>query len=52
MTTKTVCPVCKRPFGKRICAKCGFQIGSHHKYYFNKEGRVQHRNCKNVESYK
>lgn len=49
------CPTCKRPFGKkpnRICSKCGGQILKGHKYFFNDENKVQHRNCKDPESYK
>jgi len=51
---KSRCPTCHKPWGndhKRICQKCGYPILLHHKYYFNGEGKIQHRNCKNPELY-
>lgn len=54
----TTCPTCHTTFdsdnpkkAKRKCAECGKQIGRHDKWFFNGEGRVQHRNCADPTNY-
>jgi hypothetical protein len=51
-----ICPTChreipdpKRP--KRVCARCGQQIRTHHKWEFGEDGRPVHRNCDVPDSY-
>lgn len=36
---------------KRVCCKCKLPIGSHHKYFKNGSGELEHRNCKRPELY-
>lgn len=36
---------------KRICCKCKIQIGGHHKWFFNKQSKAEHRNCKSPCKY-
>lgn len=53
--TMATCNVdCKsyRPKQKRICSKCDKQIGRHDKYFTNKDGGLEHRNCEMPEFYK
>lgn len=51
------CPKCKhlfestKPQGRRKCAKCKLQIERHDKWYFRKDGRIEHRNCNNKTYY-
>lgn len=49
-----VCPTCKRPYKtgqtKRICAKCGKQIGTSDKWQII-GSRIAHRVCERPESY-
>ena len=50
------CPCCRKPYNetnsRRVCRKCKMQIGSHDKWFFADDGRVEHRHCDNPESYK
>lgn len=56
MPLKTVtCPKCQHDFevgSERYCFKCKKQIGNSHKWHFTRRGTVEHRNCKDPQSYK
>lgn len=47
-----ICPTCRRPItgSMRLCAKCGKQITSHHKWHVV-GSRIMHRNCEEPGSY-
>lgn len=55
--TIQICPHCKRTFGTvRICRKCKGPIRNYHKYLNVPISKttfaLEHRNCKDPESYK
>lgn len=54
---ETTCPNCKHSYataptdGRRKCALCGQNIGKHDKWFFNADGKVQHRHCDHPQEY-
>lgn len=49
------CPTCGQPMIKksnRLCCICGKPISKGHKFFFNNECKVQHKNCDCPDSYK
>jgi predicted amidophosphoribosyltransferase len=49
------CPTCGKPFKsnkpQRICWECKQPIVKGHKFYFDSDSHVRHRNCKEPDSY-